>query len=120
MCIRDSLTTCTKRPKGLITKMPIGIIQYGNPPIPDVGNHPRETEKTKIAVIAIQKSGALAAVSETTLEILSKRPLGLYAAKEPISIAPNKAMVIATAANERVTGMASKTISIPRLSILNE
>ena len=69
-----------------MTKIPIGIIQYGTPPIPDVGNHPRETENIKIAVIATQKSGALAAVKETTLEILSKIPFGLYAAKEPIKI----------------------------------
>ena len=36
-----------------------------------------EAEKIKIAVIATQKSGALAAVNETTLEILSNTPFGL-------------------------------------------
>jgi len=103
-----------------MTNMPIGIIQYGTPPIPDVGNHPRETENIKIAVIATQKSGALAAVKEITLEILSKIPFGLYAAKEPIKIAPTKAIDIATAAKDKVTGIASKTISIAGLSFLRE
>ena len=118
--IIDPLTTCTKSPNGLITKMPIGIIQYGTPPIPDVGNHPRETENIKIAVIATQKSGALAAVKDTTLEILSKIPFGLYAASDPIIIAPSRAIDIATAAKDKVTGIASKTMSIAGLSFLRE
>ena len=80
----------------------------------------KETENIKIAVIATQKSGALAAVKETTLEILSKIPFGLYAAKEPINIAPTRAIDIATAAKDKVTGIASNTMSIAGLSFLSE
>ena len=79
-------------------------------------NSLKETENIKIAVIATQKSGALAAVKEITLEILSKNPFGLYAAKEPIKIAPTRAIDIATAARDKVTGIASKTMSIAIIS----
>jgi len=65
-------------------------------------------------------TGALAAVKETTLEILSKIPFGLYAAKEPIKIAPTRAIDIATAAKDKVTGIASNTMSIAGLSFLSE
>ena len=52
------------------------MIQYGNPPVPDVGSQPRLTEKSRMPVMATQKSGALAPASEPTPLTRSKMPPG--------------------------------------------
>ena len=80
-------TTCNIRPKGLINKTDIGNIQCQRVPVPDVGNHPKFTEKITIATMATQKSGALAPISEKNVAILSKKPPTLNAAIEPIKMA---------------------------------
>ena len=52
------------------------MIQCQGVPVPEVGSQPSVTANRRIAVIATQKSGALAPASEITLPIRSNAPPG--------------------------------------------
>jgi hypothetical protein len=58
------------------------MIQCSAVPVPEVGSRPSPTEKTRIATIATQKSGALAPASDAVLAILSNRLFGRAAASD--------------------------------------
>ena len=79
--------------------------------MPEVGSQPSVTAKSRMALIASQKSGALAPASEPMLAIRSKTPPGCQAASEPTRMEPPIASSMVTAASHSVTGIASSTTS---------
>ena len=72
--IIEPRTICTISPNGRMNSTAMGRIQCEMLPVPDVGTQPRFTEKMTIATMAIQKSGALAPISEKKVAIRSKSP----------------------------------------------
>ena len=81
-------------------------------PVPEVGSQPRLTEKSTIATIATQKSGALAPISEKNVASRSKTPPTLKAASEPTTIAMTVTSVMVMKASQSVQVKACSTTSI--------
>ncbi len=88
------------------------MIQCHGVPVPDVGSQPKFTDKSTIATMAIQKSGALAPISEKNVAIRSKTPPTWNAASEPKTIAATVTRVMVIAASHSVQTKACSTTSI--------
>jgi hypothetical protein len=80
------------------------MIQKRIPPVPEVGNQCKVTEKKRIAVIATQKSGALAPTSANVLPMRSNKPPGRYAASAPTKTASEMPISRVTPASFSVVG----------------
>ena len=63
-------------PNGRSASTPTGMSQCQTVPVPEVGSQPSVTANSRMALIASQKSGALAPASEPTLATRSKAPPG--------------------------------------------
>src|SRR5688572_12634869 len=96
--------TCTSNPNGRSASTVTGRIQDRKLSVPEVGNQPNVTEKNRIAVIATQKSGALAPTSANVLPTRSNTPPGRYAASAPTAIASEMAISRVTPASFSVVG----------------
>ena len=79
--------------------------------MPEVGSQPRTTAKTQMPMIAIQKSGTLAAVIDMNEVIRSASELGRYAAQLPMMTASTTAIIIVATASCRVAGKARSAIA---------
>ena len=64
-------------PKGRSASTATGMSQCQTVPVPEVGSQPSVTANKRIALMASQKSGALAPISEPTLATRSNAPPGL-------------------------------------------
>ena len=95
-----------------MNRTPIGRIQCQTVPVPLVGSQPRPMANTVMPTMAIQKSGAVAPISEVKVTMRSKTPPGRTAASEPMTIAAPVTSAMVISASHSVQTKAWLTTSI--------
>ncbi len=77
-------------------------------PRPEVGSHPRVTEKRRISMIPSQKWGMESPKSAPSIEAMSQSDPRLTAERIPRGIEKSSAITMAAPASSRVAGNLSK------------